>query len=247
MIKIHKVCISKQQFQALPRDERALVFMAGHILNQISVFMKLVRFSTSKDPVDPIEARCSAAQSQLILRCLVGVLAEAWEFLRRSQNQKIIGRYLNDIGNDGKTSYAKLKKHFGRSGLLHKLRNNYLYHYPNLQELEKAFEWIPEDEEWEWYLSDANTNSFYFSCELVLGYGIMSATSEPTHIGAFGLVMKEVMDVTNTLPYFLMPLVRAILYKHLGKNILDTKLAMTINNAPKLDEFWIPFFAETSP
>ena len=39
--------------------------------------MKLVRFSTSKDPANPIEANVSGMQSELILRCLIGVLAEA--------------------------------------------------------------------------------------------------------------------------------------------------------------------------
>jgi hypothetical protein len=246
MITVYKVPISKAQFTAIPRDERALVLVSGHILNQVSVFLKLVRFSTCKDPTDPIEARVSAAQSQIILRCLIGVLVEAWEFIRRPVNQKIIGACLNDIGG-GRAEYDKLKRHFGSSGLLYKLRNNFLYHYPKPDELEHGFDWIPEDEEWEWYLSEANTNSFYFSCELVLGYGIMKATDELHHIGAFGIVMQEVHRVADTLPYFLMPLMKAILSKHLGPKVLEPHPGTSIEGAPKLDEFWIPFFAETTP
>jgi hypothetical protein len=247
MITVYKVPISKSQFRAIPRDERALLFVAGHVLNQISVFLKLVRFSTSKDSVDPIEARVSAAQSQIILRCLIGVFVEAWELIRRPLNQKIIGGYLKDIGDDGRAEYDKLKKHFGKSGLLYKLRNSFLYHYPKPEDVEQAFEWIPEDEEWEWYLSEANTNSFYFSCELALGYGIMNATGEPLHIFAFGTVMQEATKVADALPYFLMPLMRAILFKHLGTKILDPQPGTVISNAPKIEEFWIPFFAETAP
>jgi hypothetical protein len=201
----------------------------------------------SKDPTDPIEARLSAAQSQIILRCLIGVFVEAWEFIRRPVNQKIIGVYLNDLEDDGANEYDKLKKHFGKSGLLYKLRNDFLYHYPKVDELETGFSWIPEDEEWEWYLSEANTNSFYFSCELALGYGIMKATGEPLHIGAFAMVMQEANRVADTLPYFLMPLIRAILFKHLGPKILNPQPGTVMTNAPKLDEFWIPFFAETTP
>jgi hypothetical protein len=245
MITVYRVPISKRQFRAIPTDERALVFVSGHLLNQISVFMKLVRFSVSKDPGDPIEARVSAAQSQIILRSLIGVFAEAWEFIRKPINQKIIGKYLPTIDGNGRASYEELKKHFGKSGLLHQLRNNYVYHYPSSKKLETAFEWIPEDEEWEWYLSHANTNSFYFSCELAVGYGIMQTTDEPLHIGAFGVVMQQVTGIANCMPYFLMPLMRAILTVHLGDRILDPKPGTTIKNAPKLDEFWIPFFAET--
>jgi hypothetical protein len=43
--------------------------------------MKLVRFSMSKGPGDPIEANVSGMQSQLILRSLIGVLAEAGAYL----------------------------------------------------------------------------------------------------------------------------------------------------------------------
>ncbi len=246
-IKVYRVPISKEQFQSIPPDQRAIVFVAGHILNQVGVFIKLVRFSTNADPTDPIEERVSAAQSQLILRCLMGVLVEGWEFIRRPTNQRIIGNYLNGIDEDGQTSYEKLKKHFGKSGLLYKLRNNFLYHYPQPAELDEAFKSIPADEEWEWYLSEANTNSFYFSCELAIGYGIIGATGEPIQISAFGTVMREVMQVANTLPYFLMPLMKAILTKHLGTTILNPQPGTVIKNAPELEQFWIPFFAETQP
>jgi hypothetical protein len=247
MITVYRVPISKEQFRSIPSDERALVFVAGHILNQVSVFLKLVRFSTNNDPADPIETRVSAAQSQLMLRCLIGVLVEAWQFVRRPTNQKIIGNCMKSIGDDGRKSYDKLKKQFGQSGLLHKLRNSFLYHYPKPEELDKAFEWIPADEEWEWYLSEANTNSFYFSCELALGYGIMRATGERLHMIAFGTVMQEVMQVADTLPYFLMPLIKTILTKHLGEAILNPQPGTIIENAPELGEFCIPFFAETQP
>jgi hypothetical protein len=246
-IDVYRVPISKEQFQSIPPDQRAIVFVAGHILNQVGVFIKLVRFSTNADPTDPIEERVSAAQSQLILRCLMGVLVEAWEFIRRPANQRIIGNYLSGIDDDGRASYDKLKKHFGKSGLLYKLRNSFLYHYPKSAELDEAFKSIPSDEEWEWYLSEANTNSFYFSCELAIGYGIMGATEEPIHISAFGIVMREVMQVANTLPYFLMPLMKAILTKHLGASILNPQPGTVIKGAPQLGQFWIPFFADTQP
>jgi hypothetical protein len=204
-----------------------------------------VCFSTSKDPEDPIETRVSAAQSQLMLRCLIGVLAEAWEYIKK--NHKIVGSYVAVLDDEGRNSYTILKKQFGKSGLLHKLRNELLYHYPKAPQLEEAFEWISDNEEWEWYFSETNTNSFYFSCELAVGYAIMKATKEPLHMTAFGTVMAETMKIADTLPYFLMPLMRAILTKHLGPDILRPRAGTVVKNAPKIDEFWIPFFAEPMP
>lgn len=94
MVQVRRIQITKEQFRTLPKDERALLLLMGHALNQIAVLVKLVIFSTNKDPEDPIEGRVSAAQSQVILRFLFGAVVETWEFLRRPDNQKIIGSYL---------------------------------------------------------------------------------------------------------------------------------------------------------
>ena len=143
MIRVFRVTISKEQFRALPKDKRALILLMGHALNQIAVLLKLVTFSTNKDPEDPIEGRVSAAQSQIILRFLFGTLVEIWEFLRRPSNQKIIGLYSPVLGTDDIEANKMLKKYFARSNLLYKLRNNFFYHYPKTNQVEEGFEAIP--------------------------------------------------------------------------------------------------------
>jgi hypothetical protein len=77
MIDVYTVPISKAQFRQLPKEVRAIIFVSGHVMNQIGVLMKLTRFSLSRDPEIPIEGVASATQTQIILRCLVGVLVEA--------------------------------------------------------------------------------------------------------------------------------------------------------------------------
>jgi len=119
---------------------------------------------------------------------------------------------------------------------------------PNAKVVERTFNSIPENEEgWEWYLSATNTNSFYFSCELIIGYGVLNlASNKISQQAALGEVITEVRYVADTMPYFLMPLMRAILLKHFGESILNTLPGLTISDAPALFEFWIPFFAERS-
>jgi hypothetical protein len=245
MIKIYRIPISKDQFRQLPKPERSLVLVSGHILNQISVFMKLVRFSTNKDPPNEIEANVSGMQSQLILRCLLGVLAEACVWLE--ERQVLIESYLPAIHPEGRDAYEKLKPEFDKKALLRLIRHNYLYHYPNDKNVERAFENIPDGEPWEWYFSEANTNSFYFSSELVLGYGLIRLTGEPTALGAFGVVMAKAMELANTMPDFLMRLIETIMIRYLGQDIFKPLPGVTITDAPVLDEFWVPFFARTDP
>ena len=107
---------------------------------------------------------------------------------------------------------------------------------------------MPDDDDlpWEWYLSETNSNSFYFSCEMAVGFGAIShVEGEPNLMSAFRKLLREVIHVANTMQYFLMPQMRTILLKRFGPSILQDKPGTTINDAPGLYEFWIPFFAES--
>ena len=172
------------------------------------------------------------------------MLFEAWEAIR--VNKSIVDRYMPDIDAEGQKSYKTLNEYFRKSSLLYKLRNNFSYHLPNAKVVERTFNSISENEAgWEWYLSHTNTNSFYCSSDLIMTYGILNLASNKTSPdAALGEVINEVIGVANTIPYFLIPFMRAILFKHFGKSILDTLPGVTIVDAPSLFEFWIPFFAE---
>jgi hypothetical protein len=237
--------MSKQQFGALAKDERVLLLLMGHALNQISVFLKLVTFSMNNDPKNEIESRLSAAQSHILLRVLFGTLFEAWKMI--CDHKPIIDRYLPDIDDDGKRCYDALVKSFDNSKLLYKLRNNFSYHYPNSKVVERTFRSVPDGEEgWEWYLSYSNTNSFYFPSEHIMTYGVINeAKDKSSQYAALGEVIREVRHVAETMPYFLMPFMRAMLFRHFGQSVLDATLPKTIiSGAPNLFKFWIPFFAE---
>lgn len=162
-------------------------------------------------------------------------------------NQKIIGSYLPALDKDGTVARDELRKHFGRSNLLHNIRNKFSYHFPRADEIKQGFEAVPDDDELprEWYLSEANSNSSYFSSEMAVSFGVISQVQgEPNLVSAFRKLSREVIQVANTLQYFLMPFMRAILLKHFGPSILHHKPGTTINDAPGLYDFWIPFFAE---
>jgi len=240
MVDVFTIPISKVQFDTLPKDERATIFVAGHVLNQISVFMKLVHLSSSHDPANPVEEKASGMQTQIILRSLMGALAEATVWF--GKRQKLIELYLPDMHQEGRDAYDKVKAHFPKNSFMRWLRNNFLYHYPNEENADIAFKAIPETEPWEWYLSQTNTNSIYFSSELVLGYGLMTATGEPTPHGAFGVVMARTMELANTMPDFLMRLIETILTKKLGPDILKPRAKTVITETARFGEFWLPFY-----
>jgi hypothetical protein len=189
-IEVFKIPISKSQLRAIPSDERNLLLLASHAVNQLSVLRKLLLFSVNFESGNELENTLSAAQSQTILRFLFGALAEAWEMVRRPINQKLIGTdYIKVVGAEGEAAYTELNKHFGASNLLHNIRNKMTYHHPSPQELELAFENVPEDEEWAWYPSGTIDNSFYLASDMVISSGIMNQTGETDITKAFQKIM----------------------------------------------------------
>jgi hypothetical protein len=243
--EIFKIPITKTQLQAIPTDERNLLLLASHAVNQLSTVRKLLIFSMNYESKSDTENLLSAGQSQTILRFLLGALAEAWQMILRPINQKIIGKdYINDIGPEGVASYAELKRHFGKSNLLHKIRNTIAYHYPEAHELQAAFEDVPDDDDWTWYVARTINNSFYLASDMVISMGVIRATGEPDIIKSFRTVMGVVVPISNEMTDFLLLLMRAIVARHLGKEMLSPRAGTgeKIINAPDLFKFAIPFF-----
>jgi hypothetical protein len=241
--KIYRIPVSKAQLRAIPTDERNLLLLSSHAVNQLSVMRRLLIFSLNYESANAIENTLSAAQSQTILRFLFGALAEAWEMTKRPINQKLIGTdYINVIEKPGVEVYEALKKHFGTSNILHTIRNEIVFHYPKSPDLDAAFNEVPEDEDWAWYASTEISNSFYLASDYVISAGILRATGETDTETAFKKIMGIVIPVSNDMTDFFLYLMRAIVSRHLGAAMLSPTEGTKIENAPGLYSFSIPFF-----
>ena len=243
MTEIFRVPISKDQLRSIPADERNLLLLTSHAVNQLSVMRRILIFSLNYDLESDLENTLSAAQSQTILRFLFGALAEAWEMVKRPIHQRIIGTdYIKVIEPQGVDAYEALKRHFGASNLLHKIRNTLAFHYPSSEELEAAFEEVPEDEDWAWYPSEQISNSFYLASDYVISTGILRATGETDAAKAFKKVMGVVIPVSNDMTDFFLYLMRAVVLRYPGEAVLSPTSGTKIETAPGLYTFSIPFF-----
>jgi hypothetical protein len=245
MAEVFRVPISKDQLRTIPADDRNLLLLTSHAVNQISILRKLLMLSLNYHSDNDTENTLSIGQSQTILRFLFGALAEACDMVQRPINQKLIGTdYIKVIDVGGVTAYDNLKKHFGETNLLHKLRNTIAYHHPLGHELDAAFEDVPEDEDWAWYPSDTINNSFCLASDMVISAGILRITGETDTAKAFGKIMNEVVSVSNIMTDFFLFLMRAIVTRHLGDAVLSPRrgTGTKVANASNLYKFAIPFF-----
>jgi hypothetical protein len=248
MIDVLRVPVSKNGLRAMSQRERSLFLLLGFAANQITLLSKLVIFSTNKTP-DGVEQSLSGAQSQMLARLLIGVLHEAWELIRRQFLESKIGKdYQPRLDAGGREALERLKKHFGGSNVLAKLRNNYVFHHPyDVKMMDAAFESAATDPawdgEWNWFFSHSNFNSFYFMSDVVALHGIMNAVGETDLVAAQTKIMGDVSQVSQDMTQFIMALTAALWIRHFGPEMTG-EVCAKIEAAPGVFDVWIPFFVE---
>jgi hypothetical protein len=248
MMDVLKIAVSKERLRAMPADERALMIILGHAANQISEFSKLVIFSSNKDGNGEIEQKLSAAQTQMLVRVLVGVLNEALRLVQQRFLSSPIGRnYIPRLDPGGKDALARLKGVLGNSNILSKLRSNYVFHHPFDSDVNAAFDVAANDpsfdDEWAWYFSLSNYNSFYFASDFVMMHGMMAAIGETDLVSAQRKLMDEIQVVSHAMTEFIMSLTRAFWLRHFG-DTMDARVCAKLADSPDIFEIWIPFFVK---
>jgi hypothetical protein len=250
-INVIRIPLLKDRLRGMSREERALFFLLGYAANQITLFQRLLIFSTNKSPATEAEQKICGAQSQMLARLSIGVLYEAWKLVKTrflaSQMGKEFAPKLNPVGQ---AALTELKKHFGGSNLISKLRNNVAFHYPNRKDVDAGFEAAVNDKNWDndwnWYFSTAAWNSFYFASDFIVLHAILTSIGETDLVAAQEKIMDEVKKVNAHMMAFLYALTDALLAKHFAPEMIG-EVIEEISDAPSAFDVWLPFYVEIPP
>lgn len=215
-ITVNKIKLSKEDFELIPKKYRALLFLSGHTINTISTWIKLLRLATNPGREGPEESAANAILAQVILRSLLGSLVEAYEWLGKRGNRPFIRDHYEDkIAIPAKESFAVLQRHFGKNNLLHNIRNKSAYHYPQDDDINKAFVNVPAGEDFDWLLGDHALNQMFLSSEAVVSFCVVGHSGEEGADKAFSRIMDEANFVSVHLVRYLSGLMDAIAVEHL--------------------------------
>lgn len=229
--------------------ERSLFILLGYAANQLNLFSKLTLFSLNNTTDREPENFLSGAQSQMLLRMAVGVVHEAWVKIITARVMKTaLGKeYIPRLDQGGADALDALKKLFGGSGVIASIRNNYAFHHPYDADVETAFERAAADaqwnDEWNWFFSQSNFNSFYFVSDIIMINGIMKEIGETNVFSAQERLMSEVRTAMNGMTTLIMALTTAMWRKHFGDE-LEAEVCANVSGAPGVFEFALPFFVE---
>jgi hypothetical protein len=255
MTDIHRVHLTKAKLAAMPEAERSLLLLLGHASNEINVLTKLILMTRKDDPPVKLIDHVEAGQILVLMRVLIGKLHEAWRlFGKRFQADRAIReKYSPQLSPKATGALTELNRHFGNGSLLTRIRNNISFHYVDDNDLIEAnFQRLPETEAWDFYLSEAIVNSFYFASELVVQGGLSSlsmgkpAPTVPTtdfsdDAAAFRKIYDAVIEISCHITELFGQVIAEIVEAHIPDVEVTT---VEIPNGPKLSTYSLPFFVD---
>src|SRR5690349_13950716 len=94
-VVVSRIRIPKSKLAMIPEHERNMLFMLGHIVNELTILSKLHIYASNyaRRPMPTkVEERVNVSQTMLIGKLLTGKIKEAWEFIRGAFLSSPLGR-----------------------------------------------------------------------------------------------------------------------------------------------------------
>ncbi|WFU52343.1 hypothetical protein QA639_21795 [Bradyrhizobium pachyrhizi] len=247
-IRVYDIPVPKDKLRAMPIDERGFLLSLGYSANYVSMLQKLLIFSMNSRPPSDAETLLSAAQTQMLLRLLIGALHETWVLINdRYLDESLERDYGSRLDDGGRAALSALKTVFQEPSVLTIVRNNFSFHYPNDKVLnnaiEDAYKNPDSDDLWRLYFSQYGFNSLFLVSDLMAIHGISRLIKESDVAKVQERLMSDVRSAADATFQFTNAFFAAAWQKNFG-SVIDAKALITIDNPPLMKSVTIPFFVD---
>ncbi|MDB5928807.1 MAG: hypothetical protein JWR60_514 [Polaromonas sp.] len=246
-MRLQRIGFTVDQLRGIPSEERSLIIVLAHALNEVNTLNKILFFCTRYDQEPLWVAQAQAAQAFILARPLVGKLSESWSVLQKGYFQtKLSKAYAGLLEPAATESLDYLKSYFGPKNLINEVRNNFAFHYS----LEHAKTSIPDDsslEDLATYVHQTHGNSLYYFAEYLMNKALIDLISPADPELALGTLLDEMSKVIAHLNEFVQGLLFVVLDKYIGKEVIRQSVhAVELGAVPQSLDIRIPFFFELS-
>jgi hypothetical protein len=206
----------------------------------------------NRDPPDPVDARVSAAQSQVLVRLMIGVLWEAWRAVEKYFLKSTLGReYRPLLDSHASEALYQLQRYFGKPNEISVLRNSFAFHHPEPSEIEAGFQNAANsddvaDEDWATYFTQGLLNCCFFMSDVAIAHGMAEALREKDVLEAHKRLLPKLGPIANQLSEFTFGFAAAVFKKYVGPE-MSAVTAAKFENPPNMDDVALPFFVELRP
>jgi hypothetical protein len=244
-MNVYQIPIDREQLAAIPREERTLLLVLGHALNEVVILSKLLHFAANANGPNEAYQDAEVGQVLLLLRLAVGKLNETWNLLSTGyfSKKEISLKYYPRLSEEARACLKDLEKAFAKGSPITSIRTEFSFHAPQDETMEAAFNDLSKNEREVYYLSTSRKNTFYQISELIITHAMLRTVSSGDREIALKILLDTVNSVTNKLVVAVNEIIKCIIQNYKIGNIVKTKL-FKILDAPRISEFSIPFFTE---
>ncbi len=243
-LRIGRRSIPKARMAAIPKADRALLFLSGHVHNELYVFGKMAVAANAIGGVRAgARSQIELGQAMIVFRVWMAKVHEGWlMFTKLFQGvPSVTETYLPLFDALEIDAKKQLNRYFGRSQPLTDFRDS-AFHMPDVDELDAAFTGLPEDDAWVVYAGKAHANMFAATTEVLVSMALharLQGGKVPQGLPEF---MADVHRLSNWLTTVLSACERAILSTHFPD--IPWQEAFEVPHPPLLEELRIPFFVD---
>ena len=246
-MKVRRIPITKQQLSGIPPDERAILVLAGHVLNEINVIDKLTYLCSQSIQSSDWIGKANAMQSFVLVRVLCGKLDEAWAMLQKAYfRTKVSHTYNTVLDQEAQASLAALKSYFSKSNDISRVRDEFAFHFDKKHALAE----VPEDatdEDMSMYLPHngrAGHSLLYFA-DFLMNRSLMDAINADAPALSLESLLLELRAAVVHLNKFLLGLIYAVITLRIDKLSLEgTAREVDVGHVPSSRRKSIPYFVD---
>ncbi|MDO8283878.1 MAG: hypothetical protein Q7T69_02615 [Rhodoferax sp.] len=245
-MKLRRISLPVSELEKLPSAERDILFLFGHINNEISSLVKVHEWSvvtTTTPGFTEIERNASNAQSLIYARILAGKLEEAWGAINRSwfAHKAVSADLAKFLHPDAVAALAALKVYFKGGNLIHKVRNDYAFHY-NTKSMGQSWERASQEQFFEIIIGVNRGSTINLAAELVANVAVFHSVTPDNVLAGMGQFLSDVRTVSVHFQGFFEGVTRAIIERASGRNLDELGTLVDIFPNRKYSDVAIPVF-----
>lgn len=251
-MELHRIRLTREQLDGIPENERAMLILFCHAMNELGVLVKIFHWSSINRCTTDIESKGSNSIALTVARLLCGKIFECWELIRKSYYRTAISREYHDkLDQPSKNALGSLSTYFSRPSIIRTIRNRHAFHYAPDQ-LTKAYEEMPKyEDELNLYLSESNLATLYFFADLLANGSMLADVAEVAGLdgndpaAALQRLKNETVNVVGLLNHAISGCISVAIQKHLGQTLEELGAeTIELQGLVGMDDVSIPFFVE---
>lgn len=244
-ISVHRVTVTEDALASLPSEERNLLFLAGHIINELNSLNKVFAWCLNPHPNESpskLNSLAQGVQAMVYARTVAGKVWEAWEALKASwYRNKLSIRLQPLLHPEANESHNSLKSYFGRANPINTIRNSFAFHYSG-QALSEHWKEAVDGTHFEAVFGGTIGNNLHLGAELIANAALLRGIGGPNQEENLQRFFDDVQTMARHMVSFLEGVTLLIIERAIGARVGTVATPDSVAVTQPYSAVSIPYF-----